>query len=223
MLVSDIIANGKLLADVPGTDFFTDPEALSAVQAGWKEVYSLLSLGSDDFFTKQVYVDSSTFTADANRKYTYYYNLPDDFMILRLLQHRKGSENYQTVHKMTMEEVGNSQSSPGYRIVGKSATGTGGQIMIYNPGQSTGFAVWYVPVADTLLTTTNLNYPNSFIPEILSYQVAIEIRRKQNLDDSGKTERKKELIKSMMGQATRDENRAEVPKNIFSAGFYPYI
>jgi len=66
-------------------------------------------------------------------------------------------------------------------------------------------------------------YPNSLLPEIMSYQLAIEIRRKQNLDVADKEMRKMQLIQTMLKQIDRDEARAESPRNSFSQGFSPYI
>jgi hypothetical protein len=57
----------------------------------------------------------------------------------------------------------------------------------------------------------------------MSYQLAIEIRRKQNLDVADKEMRKMQLIQTMLKQIDRDEARAESPRNSFSQGFSPYI
>lgn len=216
MLVSTIISNGQSLADTPNTNFFTASDALFAVQLSWKEIYAHLCEQNDDYFVTKSYLTFSSFTADANRTYAYTYALPSDFYRLRLFQYQPTSDLYFPVDKMTLENFGNLQSGPGYRIAGQ-------YINIFTTNAYTNWCLWYYPEPATLSTGTNLTYPSTMIPEIMSYQVAIEIRRKQNLDFSDKEVRKQELIKAMLRQIVRDDARAEQPKNIFAQGFAPYI
>ena len=227
MLVSTIIANGRLLADVPNTTFYTAAEALAAVQSSWKDIYADLAIGSDDFFVTQTYFNFSAFTVDANRQNTYFYNLPTDFYRLLLLQYQGGlgAQQFYPVERMNRSNFGNTQSCPAYRIVGQSTTAlsNGGQLVIYSPVQYPNWAMWYIPAPIDLLTTTDLTYPYSMIPEIMSYQLAIEIRRKQNVDPKDKIARRDELILTMKKQMMRDENRAETPKNVFANGFGAYV
>lgn len=226
MLVSTIITNGQLLADVPNTTFFTAAESLQAVQTSWKDIYAMLAIGSDDFFVTQLYFNFSSFTADANRQNTYFYNLPADFYRLLLLQYQGGTggSQYYPVERMNRNNFGNTQNMPAYRIVGQSTVpSNGGQLIIYSMVQYTNWAAWYIPAPVALLTTTDLTYPYSMIPEIMSYQLAIEIRRKQNVDFKDKQARRDELIATMKKQMMRDENRAETPKNVFANGFGAYV
>jgi hypothetical protein len=205
------------LADVPNTNFFTAAEQLFAVQLSWKDIYSILCDNSDDYFVTPLYLNSSTFTADANRQYTYLYAVPTDFYRLRLFQYKTASgSQFLPMSKMSIETFGNSQQTPGYRFEGTN-------IAIYNPSNYDTFAVWYYPSPAVLTTATDLVYPNNMIPEIMAYQVAIEIRRKQNLDISGKQQRRDELIKTMIHQMCRDESKAEPIRNQFNTGFAPYI
>jgi hypothetical protein len=226
MLVSDIIANGRLLSDVPNTLFYTDAEALFAVQLSWKDIYSMLANGGDDYFTTSLYVTSASLTADPNRANTYFYNLPTDFYRLRLLQYQgDGGNQYWPVERMNPSNFGNTQNTPAYRIVGRSSTAlsNGGQVSIYTPHLHPNWAIWYIPAPATLATNDDLSYPLSMVPEIMAYQLAVEIRRKQNIDYKDKQARRDELIFTMKKQITRDENRAETPKNTFSSGMGAYI
>jgi hypothetical protein len=226
VLVSTIIANGYLLADVPNTNFYTAAEALEAVQTSWKDIYALLAEGSDDYFVTQLYFTFAQMTADANRQNAYFYDLPTDFYRLLLLQYQGqyGGNQYYPVSRMNRSNFGNTQDTPAYRIVGQSATAlsNGGRLSIYTQVQYPNWALWYIPAPATLLTGTDLTYPYSMIPEIMSYQLAIEIRRKQNIDTKDKESRKNQLIQTMQLQMTRDENRAETPKNVFTNGFGAY-
>lgn len=226
MLVSTIIANGRLLADVPNTAFYTDAEALFAVNASWKDIYSSLADGGDDYFTKSIYFTSADLVADANRQYTYTYNLPTDFYKLRLFQYQgQGGMQYWPIERMNTSNFGNTQNTPSYRIVGQSsvALSNGGQIMLFTTYLSPNYAFWYIPSPLTYILTDDISYPLSMIPEIMAYQVAIEIRRKQNVPLEDKQKRRDELYSTMIKQITRDENRAEPVKNVFNQGFGGYV
>jgi hypothetical protein len=226
VLVSTIITNGQLLADVPNTTFYTPAEALQAVQTSWKDIYAMLAEGGDDFYVTMLYFNFSSFTLDANRQNAYFYNLPADFYRMLLLQYQGsyGGNQYYPVERMNRSNFGNTQNTPAYRIVGQSTVpSNGGQLAIYSQVQYPNWALWYIPAPITLLTSTDLTYPYSMIPEIMSYQVAIEIRRKQNVDYKDKEARRNELIKTMKLQMLRDENRAETVKNVFNEGFGAYV
>jgi len=216
MLVSTIISNGLSLADTPNTNFFTASDQLFAVQLSYKELYAMLAEANDDYFVTQLYVPFASFTADANRQFVYNYTLPTDFYRLRLLQFLSDGPMYFPVAKMTIESFGNLQNGPGYRLVGQ-------KLSIFTQVSYSTWAIWYYPAPVTLTTSTDIVYPNSLLPEIMSYQLAIEIRRKQNLDVADKEMRKMQLIQTMLKQIDRDEARAESPRNSFSQGFSPYI
>lgn len=216
MLVSTIITNGRSLADVPNTNFYTAADALFSVQASWKDLYALLCEYNDDYFVTQLYIPFASLTADSNRTFNYTYTLPSDFYRLRLLQYLSDGPMYFPVAKMTLENFGNLQNGPGYRLIGTT-------LDIYTQVSYSTWCLYYYPAPATLTTGTDLTYPTSMIPEIMSYQVAIDIRVKQNLDVADKTARRNELVKTMLRQIGRDEAKAETPKNIFAQGFSPYI
>lgn len=232
MLVSDIINNGRLLADVPLTNnaFYTQAEALLAVNLSWKDIYAALADGGDDYFTISLYFDNSALIPDPNRQYVYTYDLPTDFYKMRLFQYKgQGGDQFWPLERMNTSNFGNTQNTPSYRIVGKSSTAlsNGGQVQIYTNYLPPTFSMWYIPSPQTYLIanilTDDISYPLSMIPEIMAYQVAIEIRRKQNIDYKDKLERRNELMKTMLKQITRDDNRGESVKNVFSNGFGGYV
>jgi hypothetical protein len=205
MLVSDIITKGRNLVDVPNTSFYSDAEALQDVQLGWNEIYSMMADANDDFFVTQVYIDTGTLTADSNRQYVYSYTLPSDFYRLRLLQYNNGLGYYEPFDKVTLEDFG---FKKGYRFFETT-------LKIYDPNLSSTYAIWYYPAPATLTTGTDLTFPQTMIPQILAYQVAVEIRRKQNLPIDGKEEKRQELLKTMKAGLYRDDFRPESIKNVF--------
>lgn len=216
MLVSTIIANGRSWSDTPNTNFFTAADALTTVQTSWGQIYAKLCDFSDDYFLTEVYTTLSAFTPDANRTFFYNYTLPADFYRLRLFQYQPDGQLWFPVDKMTLENYGNLQSGPGYRLMGT-------KLRIFTEVSYTNWCIFYYPAPVTLTTSTDLTYPNSMVPEIMSYQVAVEIRRKQNLDFADKQARVNELMMTMLEQINRDDAKAESMKNVFANGWGPYV
>ena len=227
MLVSTIIANGQLLADIPNVSFYTPAESLFAVQLAWEEMYSLLCTNNDDYFVTPYYFTPSTdaaVTYDSNRQYVWLLDttnstdFPDGFFRLRLIQYQGygGTIAFYPVQKMTIENFGNTQNSPAYRFEGK-------YLAVYDTNNYSPYCIWYYPRPITLTTSTDLTYPYNMIPEIMAYQVAIEIRRKQKADVTLWEQRKKELVMKMEYQIGRDDSHGEPIKNQFGQGFAPYI
>jgi hypothetical protein len=227
MLVSTIISNGQLLADVPNVSFYTPAEALFAVQLGWEQMYSFLCTNNDDYFVTPIYItmaSNAAVTTDANRNFTYLIDttnvtiFPTGFYRLRLIQYQgyAGTTAFYPVSKMTIENFGNTQNTPGYRFEGQ-------YIAVYDPVGYATYVLWYYPRPVTLTTATDLVYPYNMIPEILAYQVAVEIRRKQKADTAPWQARIQELYAAMAMQMSRDDSHGEPIKNQFSQGFAPYI
>lgn len=216
MLVSQIISDGRSWADVPNTNFFTAADALTTVQTSWKQIYQNLCQWNDDYFVTTVYPTFSSFTPDANRQFLYNYALPTDFFHLRLVQYQPNAQTYIPASKMTIENFGNTQESPAYRMMGAN-------LSIYTIVSYTNWCVFYYPAPATLSLSTDLAYPNTMLPEIMSWQVAVEIRRKQNLDFDDKQVKVNELMDNMRRQIQRDDAKAEPIKNVFAQGYWPYI
>ena len=112
-----------------------------------------------------------SFVSDANRQYMSTQALPINFYRLRLLQYQgSGVSNFNTVSKMTIENFGNSASSPSYRFVGNN-------LEIFDRVGYLSYALWYYPSPATLTLGTDLDYPLNMIPEYIAYQVAIPDQR----------------------------------------------
>jgi hypothetical protein len=221
-----IIFNGFKLADIPNTNFYSEAEALQVANDAWNEIYADLMDNNDDFFLTQLYIaqGDSKLTVDANAVSMYYYELPTDFMRLRLLQASGfGSGAWIPVEKMTIQNYGYSQSSPGYRFTQKPGETGKAFLHLYNPSAPNAFRLFYYPVPATLSSASTLAYPPSIVNSIISYRVAIEIRRKQNFNVDDKLKRLEELKESMVQWLNRDDNRAESVKNVFATGFAPYV
>lgn len=64
-----------------------------------------------------------------------------------------------------------------------------------------------------------ITYPNNLVPELLAYQLAIDIKAKQSADTTELKERKKELYLRFMDVIRRDDNTPERIRNSQKAGF----
>jgi hypothetical protein len=218
MLVSTIIANGQLKVDNSNTSFYTAAEGLADVQASWEDVYAILCQGNDDYFLTELYIVSSSFGTIANRQFMYTYALPSDFYRLRYLQYQGqgGSNTFYPVTKMSTENLGNTQGTPAYRMVGQN-------LQIYDPSNYQMYYMGYYPKPAVLTSGTDLSYPNNMIPEIMVYQVASEVAIKMKRPTNPYKERRDELLESMRKQYSRDDFKAEPIKNTFATGFAPYV
>jgi len=217
MLASAIIAHARSIANVPNTSFFTATDALYSINESYKDLYSILTRENDDFFCTVVTVATSSMTADTTREHVYKYTLPATFYRLRLLQQHQGQQ-WVGATKLTLEQFGNSGQTPGYRFVA-------GELWIYDPSTPSTYQIWYYPnpVAITVSPDVDIVYPGTLVPEIMSYQIAMDIRRKQGLETGLVGQRRDELVNTMIKQINRDDNRAETVKNMFSSSNYPWI
>jgi len=208
MLISVIVASGRALADLPGTGFFSDAEALRALNNGYSDLYAKLTEKEDDYFLTRV--SNITVTPVTDWQSVYQYTLPTDFYRLRMVKYKRGGSQFSSVEKLSLENFGNAQNFPGYRIVGAN-------LWIYDPTYPTTYEVWYYPIATTWVISDNITYPGSVAFEILSYQVAIEARRKQGQDVTLLEQRKAEMLQTMLMATDRDQFKPQPIQNVFKS------
>jgi len=214
VLVSLIISAGRDLADAPGVAFYTEAEALRAVNNSWYDLYTKLAENNDDYFLTKVGPGAIVLTPSTDWDKVYETTLPSDFLRLRLLKYKTGNR-WTSAVKLSLEDFANSTHWPGYRIVGT-------KLEIYDPGYPNEYTYWYYPKPVTFITTDTITYPSLQIPQIMSYQVAIEIRRKQMLDVSLLEARKAEMIQTMLMAIDRDQFKPEPIQNVFNTGGSPW-
>lgn len=200
------------MANIPSTNFFTDADALRAVNASWKDIYSVLMLEDDDYFVTSVQTNTGALTPYTGRENTYQYALPAGFFRLRLVQYQDGS-NWKPLQKMTLADFGNWQNTPAYILKGTN--------LIICDSSSRTYEIWYypAPVPLTLSPDFDLTYPQEVIPEIIAYQVAVEIERKGKVPSLPQMEaRRNELFMSFKKQVRRDDFNNIRVTNTFEAG-----
>jgi len=213
VLVSTIITNAMSKADISNQNFYPQNDQLFDAQLCYNEMYELMAENDDDYFVTQVYLTPGTdFTSDANRESVFIYTLPDDFFRLRMLSyHAQGGGYFLPCYKMDVNNFGNTQSSPGYRLVGST-------IEIYDPFGMDQYAFWYYPSAQQLEVSTELVFPHNAMYEYIVWRMAEYIKRKQNQDSSKQQEVADRIMQTMKKQSRRDDFRAQAPKDIFSDG-----
>ena len=227
MLVSTIITNALSKADVANQNFYSQTDQLFDVTLAWKTIYAFLCENDDDYFCTSVYiVPSVSFTADSNRTFMYLYPLPIDFFRLRMLSYLGNTGNlfYSPCQKMDMLNFGNTQNAPAYRLMGSN-------LEVYDPYGYASYNLWYYPDALSalgcevtgILTSTNINTPNNMIPEYIVWEVAAEIRRKQNQDPALQQSKANDIMQTMKNQSNRDDFRVQHPKDIFDVGLNSWI
>jgi hypothetical protein len=226
MLVSTIISNALSKADIAGTNFYSQSDQLFDVTIAWEKIYAFLCENDDDYFCTSVYiVPSVSFTADTNRTSMYIYPLPTDFYRLRLFQYlgNTGGLFYQPCTKMDTLNFGATQNSPSYRMIGSN-------LEIFDPYSYTSYNIWYYPsplsalgAPSGLLTTTNISSPSNMLPEYMVWEVAADIRRKQNQDPTLQQEKANGIMQTMKNQSNRDDFRVQKPKDIFSDGLNYWV
>lgn len=208
MLASDIVLYARDLATMPSTSFYSDVEAYRAINMQWRRMYSLFLENDDDFYLTKWDFDVSLMSVVADRQSTYKISFPAGVLRLRMLQAKYGT-TWQTLEKMTRFEFGTTVNVPGYLILGT-------ELWITDLNSSRVYQAFYYPAPVTIIASTDVNYPISMIPEILAYTVAMEIRRKQQLDVSSQQAMRDELWKAMLKMLNRDDNRAQPIKNAYA-------
>jgi hypothetical protein len=213
MVVSSIIANAISKADLGTVSWYSQNDQLFDAQVAWNTIYELLAENDDDYFLTSLYLTPSvSFTSDTNRQYVYIYPLPTDFFRLRMFSYQGNvAQQFYPCTKADNLNFGYTQNTPSYRMIGTN-------LELYDPYGFTKYNLWYYPSPVQLIMNTDLSYPKNALIEYMSWQIAADIRRKQNQDPTIQQERANELMAIMKRQSHRDDFRVQTPKDIFSDG-----
>jgi len=228
MTVADVILRSRDLADLQGTQFIKQREELASLNEAYRDSYELITQKNDDFFSTQLVYPWSSAIPSSTSAYEWYFNFPTNFYKLRTVDYLQ-SGKWQTMRKFTLRQRNASNSDPSYRmqnkqlwIVGPSAGSyLGSDIRInyypvpytFTTDDITGIVV---PPANTA-TSTEIPYPTALAPEILSYSMAIDYKRKQSIDASGLDARRAELWTRYEQSLLRDDYQYEAWQNVYTA------
>ena len=213
MLVSTIIANAMSKADLQNQSFYTQNDQIMDVQLAWNQMYELFMENDDDFFVTSLYLTPSVaFSLDTNRVSLYIYPIPSDFSRLRMLSYQSLTGGYFIpCKKMDTLNFGYTSQTPAYRLVGTN-------LEIYDPYGMSLYNLWYYPKPAVLTTATDLSYPANAIFEYMIWNIAADIRRKQNQDPTLQQTRANEIMQTMKRQINRDDFRVQTPRDELSDG-----
>jgi hypothetical protein len=150
-------------------------------------MYEKILDANDDYFITDWAFTLSQMTAVSNETGAYYIALPDGvlysaiakFYRLRTLEYQKDGKWY-AVRKFALQDNGKRLGVPIYRFKGTNLV-----IIFPDLGGYQNLRAWYYPVPTTYAVASgsvDIVYPPQLEAEILSYQIALDIKRKQGGD-----------------------------------------
>lgn len=217
MTVANIVARAKSLANVSGSAIFSTTEDDGALNAGYRDVYEQIVNADDDYFVTDWAFALSGMTAVSNETGAYYIALPATFYRLRNLEYQSGNV-WKSIRKYALQEVNKKMSGPEYRLKGSNL-----YIIMPDMGSYSNFRAWYYPTPTAYTVSagsTDINTPPQLETDILAYQIAIDIKRKQNADYAQLQQRRDELMgRFLMGINRRDDHDAQRVANVYATTY----
>ena len=219
MTVTAILTRAATLANLTNAAFFDTAENEGALNAAYRDVYEQICSSNDDYFIQDWTFTLASMTAVSNEAGAYYIALPtvsNKFYRLRRMEYLAGSA-WIPIEKFNFKDV--YKSGPSYRF-----KGTNLYLMGLNGSSASSFRAWYypVPAAYTVaLGTVDIDTPPQLEPDIIAYQIAIDMKRKQN-EDYTKLQQRRDELWSRFEQALRhrDDFSHEHVANVYGDGGY---
>lgn len=218
MTVANIIARARQLADIEGSAYFSSAEEFASLNESYRDIYEQILSANDDYFIEEWDFSFIALTPDPIQNRAFTIALPVDFYRLRVLQYQSG-ETYRTINKFAPQEEPQAGVTPTYRLRGQNL-----YLVLPEMGSFNNFRALYYPIpAEYTLTSEDINFPPQLEPGILSYQIAIDIFRKQKGDYSQVAERRGELWgRFVEAIANRDNWQYESLNNVYNTTDTPW-
>jgi hypothetical protein len=217
MTVTALLARAASLANVTNAKLFDTAENEGALNAAYRDVYESICNSDDDYFIQDWAFTLASMTAVSNEPGAYYIALPavtNQFYRLRRLEYLSGSA-WVPIKKFSLRDA--YRDGPAYRFKGSYL-----YLMGMQSSSASSFRAWYypVPAAYTVaLGTVDINTPPQLETDILAYQIAIDLKRKQNEDYSKLQQRRDELWRRFeLALRNRDNNSNEHIANVYNVG-----
>lgn len=217
MTVSTIIARARDLADITGSSFFSSSEEYASLNESYRDLYEQILNAEDDYFAEEWDFLFSDLTAIDGQVFAYTLAVPADFYRLRTLQYQLNNR-WPSIDKFNpINEAQIDKAS--YRIIGENI-----KLILPMMGQYTGFRALYFPVPEEYTAgTEDIVFPPQLEPAILAYQIAIDIKRKQDADYSKLQQRRDELWARFEGAITRrDDWQYQPAANVYRTTDNPW-
>jgi hypothetical protein len=187
MTVARVIARSLEIANVVGSTVLATTEQDSSINAAYRDVYEKIMDANDDYFVTDWAFTLAQMTAVSTETGAYYIALPDGalysaiakFYRLRALEYQRDGKWY-AVRKYALQDNQKRLGIPVYRFKGSNL-----YILFPESVAFSNLRAWYYPVPKTYAVasgTEDIVYPPQLEAEILSYQIALDIKRKQGGD-----------------------------------------
>jgi len=205
MTVQAIIDRARELADINNSSFFSSSEELASINESYRDIYEQILNSDDDYFATDWAFLLAALTAVSQNTGMYTIALPNGFYRMRVLQYKSG-ERWPSVDKYNPQNEAE-LDNPSYRLKGSTL-----RLYLPSEGSYTSFRAVYFP-APTVYTSgaTDIIFPPQLEPGILAYQIAIDIKRKQNGDYSGLSERRNELWERFISAVNKRDRWQSAP------------
>jgi hypothetical protein len=206
MTVAAIITRAGTLANLSGASIFSSAEGEYALNAAYRDIYEEILQAEDDYFLTSVSFLLSALTAVTDDQNAYLYTLPtvaSPFYRLRTLEYLAGT-TWRPIRKQALLDEEKRAFAPSYRFQGL-------YLYLYLPGSGNynKFRMTYYPAPSNYPVapgTADIAFPPQLEPDILAYQIAIDMKRKQDADYTKLLQRRDELFRRfLMGIAHRDD------------------
>jgi len=212
MTCQTIIDRAKDLADVAGSSFFSSTEQYASLNESYRDLYEQILNSNDDYFSKENSFLYSSLTPITLEPTGFLLTLPVDFYRLRVIQFEH-SGAFTSLKKYSIHEEDRTGKLPSYRFLGTKL-----KLILPVGSAFTNFRLNYYP-APTVYATgiEDIAIPPQLEPAILAYQIAIDIKRKQQSDYAMLQARRDEMFNRFMGAISkRDDSNYESVNNAYT-------
>ena len=217
MTVSNICARALSLANLTGSSLFSSTEKTDALNAAYRDVYEKICDANDDYFVTEWTWALSAMTAVTNDPGAYKILLPttvSPFYRLRKLEYQSGT-SWRPVSKFSLQDEYQRSSGPQYRLQGLYL------LITFPPsGSFTNFRAWYYPTPSVYDYSTfpsiDITVPPQLEVDLLAYQIAVDMKRKQGADYAQLMQRRDELWALFLdGISNRDNWDVQAVANVY--------
>jgi hypothetical protein len=221
MTVDDVLVRARDLADAANSRWISAREELASLNEAYRDSYEIITEKADDYFLKDMVYPWSSATPSAYATNEWFFTLPDDYYKTRTTDFLR-SGNWQQMGKFMLNQRNSRSGDPMYRMQNKLlwVVGPGSGAFMGSDVRLRYYPLPYTFTAADLATdsgdSTDIPYPTLLAPEILSYSMAIDYKRKQNIDASMLESRRAELWTRYEQSLMRDDQRYEVWQNVYS-------
>ena len=216
MVGSDIIARALSIADLTNAGSITAADQLNSLQETYNDINHILIDSDDDYYLNEVIQNvTSAMAAPNGNANEYLVPLPADMFKLRYVDYNVGQTGqvWQRMDRFTLAEKNYNAGRPIYRMKNSNLW------LIGMPTGNLQVRIGYYPPPVTVTLLTDFSYPLNSVPELMSYQLAMDFLAKQGTPDPNKIaylqQRYQQLHDRFIDEVRRDVYQPERVKNSY--------